>query len=126
MNDIHTISGIVIEGENYGEKLGYPTANINISENVEEIEAIPEGVYAGITERENGDTLESAIVISRSKNNKNPKVESHILNFKDNVYGEKLTLHLKKFIREFKNYTEEADLKKQIKQDIEQISNLTL
>lgn len=47
-----------------------------------------------------------------------PKVEAHLLGFSKNVYGKKVTIEIKKFIRKFKKFKREEDLVAQIRKDI--------
>lgn len=122
MNDIHTITGIVVIGDQIGEKIGYPTANLD----VQKIGDVKRGVYAGLVERiSNGETYKAGIVIGAQDTHKPPKVEAHLINFKDNLYDEKLVFHLKKYIREIKNYDDDVELKQDIAKDIDTIKNMT-
>lgn len=117
----YTITGTVITGDHHGEKLGYPTANLNVHD-TKEIPA--DGIYAGTIVRGDGTELPGAIIISSQEDHAAQKVEAYLFNFSDNLYGEELVLHIKKFLRPFKHYTDEDELKKQIARDIETIEEL--
>ena len=122
MNDIHTITGIVVIGNQIGEKIGYPTANLDIKK----IGDVKRGVYAGLVERvSNGETYKAGIVIGAQDTHNPPKVEAYLINFKDNLYDEKLVFHLKKYIREIKNYDDDVELKQDIAKDIDTIKKMT-
>lgn len=101
------VSGIVVRGDGYGRKLGYPTANLDFK-NTE----IKPGVYSGVTIFEN-ESHRSGILI-----NPDGKVEAHLLNFDGDLYGKTLTLELGQFIREYKKFDSEAELITQIAKDL--------
>ena len=73
---VSSISGKVIKGDGDSRKYGYPTANMNIKED------LPCGVFNG--ESQYGTTT----VLSNGKN----FVEAHIHNFNKNIYGETLKI----------------------------------
>ncbi len=120
-----TISGRVIHGENYGEKLGFPTANIDRRGYGRSKPAFRFGVYGGSAQIAGSKKIyRSAIVIGPLDNRGLPKLEVHLLGFKGNLYGKRLTATLEKFIRVFKEYKNEEELVKQIKKDIASIKKL--
>jgi riboflavin kinase/FMN adenylyltransferase len=102
------ISGIVVKGDGYGRKLGYPTANLD-----KKAEDVKAGVYAGKASFED-QSFRTGILI-----NPDGKTEAHLLNFDGDLYGKVLTLELEKFIREYKKFDNEADLISQIGKDLE-------
>jgi riboflavin kinase/FMN adenylyltransferase len=117
------ISGKVINGEKYGRKLGFPTANLDRRQFVRNKLKVRLGVYAGYVEINVGigKKYKGAIIIGPLDKTGLPKLEAHLLNFKGNLYGKKLIISLGKFIRPFKKFKNEAELKKQIKKDIIEI-----
>lgn len=122
MEDLYTVTGIVVTGDHYGEMLGFPTANLDVVD-----KKIPRGVYAGIVLRTSDNTTHKAgIVVGAQDTHDPPKVEAHLIDFNDNLYGETLTFHIKKHIREIRNYDDESDLKYDIQKDIEHIKTLKL
>jgi len=123
MDNLYTVTGTVVIGDEFGRKLGYPTANIDV-----EVD-IPRGVYAGTVTRESTKKKKeyrAGIVIGAQNTYKPAKVEVHILDFEEDLYGETLTLNLKKFIRKIREYKDDNKLKKDIASDIEKIRNLNL
>ena len=110
------ISGIVVKGDGYGRKLGYPTANLDNPHT--ELKA---GVYAGTASfvsnvsKRHFDTYRAGILI-----NPDGKTEAHLLGFEGDLYGKMLTLEIAKFLREYKKFESEAELINQIKKDLEQ------
>ncbi len=101
------ISGIVVHGDGYGRKLGYPTANLDFK-NTE----LKSGVYSGVASFDNV-SHQSGILI-----NPDGKVEAHLLNFDGDLYGKIITLELKEFIREYKKFHSEKELIGQIAEDL--------
>ncbi len=120
-----TISGRVIHGDNYGEKLGFPTANIDRLRYGRSKPAFRFGIYGGTAQIAGSKKIyRSAIVIGPLDKRGLPKLEVHLIGFKGNLYGKHLTATLWKFIRAFKQYKNTEELVKQIKRDIKQIQTL--
>lgn len=112
---MYYITGIVVKGDGYGRKLGFPTVNLDILRQAQDKPKLPEdGVYAGsvkVGEKE----YRAGIVIGP-----NGKVEAHLIGFEGDLYGIEISLEIKKFLREYKKFDTEEELKAQIKKDIEQ------
>lgn len=96
MNLPLTVTGIVEHGNGDGTKLGFPTANLRLSQELK----LSHGVYAAITHF-NGLKYISVLHYGPRLvfNETNPLFEVHILNFSQNIYDEKLTVELTNFIR---------------------------
>lgn len=107
----YTISGVVIKGDGYGRKIGFPTVNL---ENSHTEEFPPHGVYAGIATLE-GKEYKAGIVIGPGD-----RIEAHLVGYAGDAYGKKVILKINKFLREYKNFDTEEELIIQIKKDIEQ------
>jgi riboflavin kinase/FMN adenylyltransferase len=104
----YIISAIVVRGDGYGKKLGFPTVNLEIKN-----QEIPEaGVYAGEAVFENK-KYRAGIVISPEG-----KVDAHLIGYEGDAYGKEVTLQIEKFLREFKKFDTEAELILQIKKDL--------
>lgn len=115
-----------MKGKGRGKKLGYPTANVQLSHG--QIQP-PTGVFAGLVyiapkspfraraargeaERKPGHFL-AAIHIGPAPtfNDMDYTIEAHILDFKgDSLYGERLTIELIKKIRDIKKFNSEEEL----------------
>lgn len=67
----------------------------------------------------------AGIVIGPLDKHRLPKIEAHLIGFKGNLYGEKITINLKKYLRPFANYKNISQLKKQIAKDIIRIKKLS-
>ncbi len=110
------LSGIVITGQKRGAGLGFPTANIMLSQDV------PEGIYASlITVKKH--TYQAATFIGSAKtfNETDIKAESYILDFSENIYGENVTVTLYKKVRENQAFSSIDELIEQIHKDIKVI-----
>lgn len=120
------ITGRVLHGDQYGRKLGFPTANLDRRDFVRKKLKIKLGVYAGVgavatalgsSKRK----WKAGIVIGPMDHRHLPKIEAHLIGFKGNLYGKKITICLGKFIRPFQKFKSELELKQQIKKDIKLI-----
>ncbi len=101
-----TYKGIVIHGDGYGRRLGYPTANIEIAEPLT-------GVFAGSVEIE-GITYHAAIFASERR----PILEAHLLDFDGDLYGKEIEVHIEKRLRDARNFDDERELRAAISADI--------
>ena len=108
MNNI--IRGKVVEGDKYGRKLGFPTANLDTK-----LDKFISGIYGGEATI-NKKTYRAAVVI----NNKGC-IEAHLLGFRGDAYGKILDLNLKKILRDYIKFETEKELIIQIRKDIKKI-----
>ena len=113
-----TVEGVVIRGKKRGRKLGFPTCNINFKDYI-----IPKfGVYA-VNVKSAGINLRSGVAnvgIRPTFKGKKVLLEVHIFNFSKNLYGKKINVEFKRFIRPEKKFKNFNELKKQIKLDIKE------
>jgi len=95
-----------------GKKLGFPTANINLSRK------IPEGIYISKT-RLDGKEYKSVtfVGIVKTFNEKKFHSETYILDFNQNIYGKWISVELIKKIRDNKKFNSIEELVKQMKED---------
>ena len=114
------ISGKIIHGEHYGRILGFPTANIDRRDYARRKLKIKLGIWSGWVNIANK-LYRAAIVIGPIDKTGKPKIEAHLINFKGNLYGKKISLVLIKYLRPFKKFANEQQLKQQIANDIKQI-----
>jgi riboflavin kinase/FMN adenylyltransferase len=115
----YAISGVIARGDRMGQRLGWPTINV-VSDN----KLLPaNGVYAcrvffptypatfdGVTNIGTRPTVYE---------NYQRVVESHVLDFKDNVYGKRVELQFFKRLRDEKMFPNVMDLSAQIGRDVE-------
>jgi len=120
------ISGRVIRGDSYGKRLGFPTANLDRRQYRRDRLNIRFGVYAGVALLPRGKKYRAGIVVGPLDQSGLPKLEAHLINFKGNLYGQRLELHLLRFLRPYKAFASERLLKQQIATDIRMIKRLSL
>ena len=113
-------SGIVIEGNKIGRTIGYPTANLQV-ENDKKI--IPgNGVYAvQVHAVINGSTINAKgmmnIGLRPTVEGTNRMIEVNIFNFDAAIYGETLTITIKKRLRNEQKFNDLQALKNQLAKD---------
>lgn len=122
MTDLHKITGTVVHGNKRGKELGFPTANI---EPEDETDALPKhGIYAGkiriLNKKYEGQTFLASCSIGYAKtfDATEPTIEAYILDFDDDIYGEKVELTLTKYLRDMIKFATMEDLIAQLKQDV--------
>lgn len=111
----HFISGRVVEGHRRGKDLGFPTANLS-----SRTEVLPlDGIYATLFR------LGPRVLQSVSSVGLNPTfgagprtVESFIMGFDENIYGEAAQLSFVKRIRNEIKFSSVSDLVAQIRNDV--------
>jgi riboflavin kinase/FMN adenylyltransferase len=112
----YQIRGTVAPGRDRGGRLlGIPTANINLHD-----ELCPKaGVYAVIVQYD-GQRYPGVANIGYSPTFDDHvfTVEAHILDFKKDIYGQKIMVNFVQRLRDEKKFSGIADLVEQIKQDI--------
>ena len=116
---MYKLKGKVIKGDGYGRTLGFPTANLDRRSFLRLAKKPKFGVWAG-TAFLNKKFYKSAIVIGPLDKKGLPKIEAHLIGFSRNIYGEKITLEINKFLRPFKKFKNLDLLKEQIKKDLKQ------
>ncbi len=115
----YSLSGVVIHGDQRGRVIGFPTANLSLDCNY----VVPKyGVYACYVEINNikfKAVMNCGVRPSVGQGLK-LQIEAHILNFNEDIYGEEVKFHLKKYLREEKKFSCIEELKSQISEDIKQ------
>lgn len=119
----YTFRGEVVAGNKIGRTIGFPTANIY----PEDEKCIPEygvyGSYVDIDGRKYKGITNIGVKPTVSENNK-VGVETHIIDFDDDLYGKNIKIGLKKYIRGEKRFNSLDELKEQIKSDKKCWTNL--
>ncbi len=126
-------NGTVVEGNKLGRTIGYPTANLKIEE---EKKLIPgNGVYAvevSFGSAQDDSTPNSSLNIRNSYfgmmnigvrptvEGTNRMIEVNIFDFDKEIYGDTLTVHIKKRLRNEQKFNSFEELKNQLVKDKEQ------
>ena len=125
--------GKVIHGKGHGVHLGFPTANLEVHSEI----LLPLGVYVasarfipkeavtqGNCRRGFGPWLPGVINFGKrptypKEETPRPILELHLLDFKGQVYGERVEIALHRFIRPEEKFSREEALKVQIQKDVQ-------
>ena len=108
--------GLVVEGDKLGRQLGYPTANL-VYTNEDKIH-LGEGVYAVYASVE-GMTKPGMMSIGKrpTLNDTTEKVEVNLFDFAGDLYGKKMKVTVRKYLRPQEKYNSLAELVQQIDRD---------
>lgn len=102
--------GIVQKDLGEGKRLGFPTANISFNDSA------LSGIYAARVQVR-GKTYIAAVYADQARR----LLESHILDFEEDLYGERITVQIEKKIRETQRFTNKATLKAAIAKDVQDV-----
>ncbi len=114
----YTVYGKVVTSSGIGRKLGFPTANLELSEANQLIPKsgvylsrvnLGQEVFFGLTNIGSGPTLKTNGII---------EIETHIIDFTNEIYGKHLRVELLKYLREEKLFASQNDLRKAINDDL--------
>ena len=120
----YSLEGIVIQGEHRGNKLGFPTANLDIASD----RLLPaKGVYASRA-FVNGKSYTAVTNIgvrpTFAKPLESPRVEPHLLDLNEDLYGDFLKLELLEYLRPEQAFDSSNELIAQVNRDIEKTKEL--
>lgn len=112
--------GVVVTGDQRGRLLGFPTANVEIPNQI----CLPaDGVYAGWYERPDGSRHACAINLGRRptfyEHADHSLLEAHLLDFSDDLYGERSRVRFIAFLRSERKFDGIDALVAQLKRDID-------
>lgn len=118
----YSIRGKVVPGEKRGRKLGFPTANVLIDEKY----LLPkEGIYSTIV------YINDKPYLSGTNIGKNLtfhgdfiKIESFLLDFNEDIYGETIRIEFNEYIRNEIKFSTSEELVEQIGKDIAYIKSV--
>ena len=120
----YSINGKVIEGFKVGRTIGYPTANISISDPDKLIPTI--GVYA-VRVKWNNSAYKGMMNIGHRptlENGSNISIEVHILDFKEDIYNQNLEIDFICKIRNEQKFKDIDELKEQLQKDKSAVSKM--
>lgn len=113
----HTLAGEVVTGDRIGRRLGFPTANLDVTGLV----LPPNGVYAGLASWENR-SHPVAVNIGRrpTVDGSTPaiRVEAHLPDFEGDLYGRRMELDLHRRLRAEERFPSREALMLQIGRDV--------
>ena len=114
----HTLRETVREGFHLGTGLGAPTINMNFHEGV----IIPRhGVYAArgfLADGTSYDAVANIGVRPTVSDGEHVNVESHLIGFSGNLYGQQVRVEFYKFLRPEVKFEDDEELAWQIRRDI--------
>lgn len=119
----YSIEGVVVHGDKVGRTLGMPTANLDLESYV----LPPNGVYYV-------DVIHKGIMYPGALNiGYNPtinysikkRVEVYILNFNQTIYGDKLEIIFRQYLRPEKQFESKEKLIVQLMKDIEDVKRFS-
>ena len=113
------VEGIVVRGDGRGRELGFPTANLDVPQ---ELLVPPDGVYAGWA----GDRR-AAVSIGTNPHfdGVERRVEAHLLDFDGDLYGQRLVVEIWSPIRDQRRFDSLEELVAAIGDDIERTRTAT-
>lgn len=119
---VYKTTGTVVKGDDRGgSQLGFPTANIHISED----KFLPkQGVYAVKVHHNNkvyNGMANLGVVPTFTEGRTEPKLEVNIFDFNENIYGEQLTVEWYTFIREERKFSGIEEIVAQLNKDEKEI-----
>jgi riboflavin kinase / FMN adenylyltransferase len=108
------IEGTVVLGYQRGGTLGYPTANLDVPENM----LVPAyGIYAGAAL---GHRAAMSIGVNPHYGGHERRIEPYLLDFDGDLYGRRLVVELWQRLRDERAFESEEELVAQIARDVEQ------
>ena len=112
--------GLVIKGDGRGRTIGFPTCNLSVEPKLD----LPFGVYATWATLADGKKLRGATNIGvrpTFEGAKGVQIETHLLDFWGDLYGQQVELQFVDKVRDEKKFGSIDELKSQIAFDIERI-----
>lgn len=117
---LYAVSGPVVRGNGRGRPMGYPTANVEVREEV----AVPaDGVYAGWLRRADGSRLPAAISIGTNPtfDGDERRVEAYVLDADLDLYGEHVVVEFADRLRGMVKFDGVEALVEQMGRDVDEV-----
>lgn len=114
------VRGPVVQGDQRGRTIGFPTANVEVSQQI----CLPaDGVYAGWYIRPNGDRHPCAMNLGRRptfyEHADVSLLEAHLLDFSGELYGEQARVQFTDFLRGERKFSGIDAIRAQLQHDID-------
>ena len=114
----HIFTGIVVKGQQLGRRLGTPTANLSLPE---ELLCLPFGVYICRAKGEGIDCPAVTNIGTRpTVEGETVTVEPWLLDYEGDLYGKELTLEFYRYLRPERKFPSLAELQEEILKNGEQ------
>ena len=114
----YALTGRVVMGDRIGRTLGYPTANIEVDSKFKLIPA--DGIYAATVRYEHRIYKGMLYIGNRPTiNGMKQNIEVNLFDFKEEIYGEEVTIYIQKWIRGDMKFANLEELKVQLQKDKE-------
>ncbi|MBO9727589.1 MAG: bifunctional riboflavin kinase/FAD synthetase [Chitinophaga sp.] len=100
LNYTYFMTGTVVHGDKMGRQLGYPTANLHLNDERKLIPA--EGIYAvrvGVSGHSSLLPAVMSIGFRPTFNGTDLRLEVHLFDFNEDLYGQELTVYFESYIR---------------------------
>jgi len=114
----YTLKGRVVEGDQIGRSIGFPTANIKIEE---DYKLIPKGGVYAVNVVYSNIFYKGMLNIGRRptiSSNNELTIEVNIFDFNKSIYGDELKLEIIQRVRNEIHFTDVNGLKVQLEQDL--------
>ncbi|MCM1076947.1 MAG: riboflavin biosynthesis protein RibF [Bacteroides sp.] len=117
----YALRGIVVNGQRLGRSLGFPTANIKISNR--ELLVPKPGAYAAIVVTPDGERRKAMVnigfrpTVNMSDGQGELSIEAHILDYTGYLYDEEVTVEFVKFLRQERKFSSTDKLREQLTRD---------
>ena len=119
----YTLSGVVVAGKQLGRTIGFPTANLSLSDNRRLIPA--RGVYAAEVRIEGKNASMRAMLNIGSRptvdvSGASLSVEVHVIGYEGNLYGRRMEVAFIRRLRDEKKFPSLEALRRQLEADREE------
>jgi riboflavin kinase/FMN adenylyltransferase len=117
LNYHYLVSGEVVSGEQIGNELGFPTANVRVPDEMKLIP--PDGIYAVFVNL-NGKKHQGMLYIGNRptlKGKPDRRIEVNIFDFNEIIYGEQISIEIVMYIRDDMKFENLQQLKMQLHED---------
>ncbi len=120
----YTLTGLVIQGQQLGRTIGFPTANLQLAPE----KFLPrQGVYAGrflqqVLDKQEGHSMSSPLCVMNigyrpTVDGTSSSIEVHLIDCSGDLYGKTIKVELEKFLRPEQKFASLEALKAQIEAD---------
>ncbi len=116
----YEVRGEVIQGDQRGRTIGFPTANVAFKPG----QAWPaQGVYAAWATLDDGRRVPAAVNIGMRptfhQHAEQPLLEAHLIDFDEDLYGQKLRVEFVDFLRSERRFAGIDEISEQLKKDVD-------